>query len=899
MKKSLLLLGLGLAALTSAQAQDFTSPWQGSALPEEGGTYYLYNVESGLWLQANHKIADDWTTRAQLDTYGFDVIISPITLSEDDEYYGQTVWQLDPRFGHNHSINAVQDQGYLDTGNPLSKWTITPDQGESGYDIPNLYTISALDGVIWLGADLGDTAADTYLSYENQEFCYWQFVSKEERMADLMEATKDSPKDATWLIDDYDFNNANDRTSSWKVEFQNAGANAFGGDAVVRGNRAFESWSNSIGSFSQTLTGLPNGVYGLKLQGFYRDGSTGGVGAKRNQNTEEIRAYYFANEVKAPLLSICQNSAIFTTDDMFPVESDGYFLPGDGGSALPNASHAFFEGEYWNEEILVTVTNGTLRIGVGKDSAVQDDWTVFDSFRLTYYGDQIDVTALVENLNTLISEVNAYEGPKPQFLIDALNTAIAAAGTTDAEAIGDAINDLTVKFAAAKASAASINNFNATLAICQEENKGNKYFDFTAAIAEAQAIFDAADSAEAYADALNRLQIARKLNNAERSECLWEGSEPADGEKFYFYNIGQGRFFCGGDDWGTHASLGWPGIEIGLIAVDEAFSLDTYLPNGDGYEFLNYGGYVDCAAGDNWTFVPVGNGIYNIQRATADEPCYLGYRTGTAVRVDTDMHDATDPNCQWMLVSRAERDKVAATATAANPIDMSYRIGMPGFNQRDDWDNSGWYANAGSIWNRGSNMPDFAYECWNEVYFDMNQIITDLPAGYYTASVQGYYRDGDHADHINKVVNGEELNREAYFYAGDDGDEIQLPSITDEAGKAPGQGAVTAAGEFPEWIHQAVNYFQNNLYKVSLDIQVYETGELQIGVNKDLDNFHDWVVVDNFRIIYRGAEDPESVRDIIDVQPVSTGKLYDLRGMEVSHPTAGIYVRDGRKVVIR
>ena len=212
MKKGLLLFGMALASALSIQAQ--TSPWQGTALPEEGGTYYLYNVESGLWLQANHKIFDDWTTRAQLDVYGFDVVIKPIVLTEEDDGYGMSYWQLNPRFGHNHSINAVQDQGYLDTGNEVSKWEIIKDEGESGYDIPNLYTISAIDGVIWLGADLGDSSDDTFLSYENSTDCYWQFVSKEERMADLVKATKNNPKDATWLINDYDFSNQDERNSS-------------------------------------------------------------------------------------------------------------------------------------------------------------------------------------------------------------------------------------------------------------------------------------------------------------------------------------------------------------------------------------------------------------------------------------------------------------------------------------------------------------------------------------------------------------------------------------------------------------------------------------------------------------------------------------------------------------
>ena len=61
----------------------------------------------------------------------------------------------------------------------------------------------------------------------------------------------------------------------------------------------------------------------------------------------------------------------------------------------------------------------------------------------------------------------------------------------------------------------------------------------------------------------------------------------------------------------------------------------------------------------------------------------------------------------------------------------------------------------------------------------------------------------------------------------------------------------------------------------------------------------DWVVVDNFRIIYFGTEDPSGIQDVIAAEPAHTGKIYNLQGVEVSRPAHGIYVRDGRKVVIK
>ena len=910
MRKSLLLFGMGLAAALTVQAQMTDSPWVGSVLPEEGGTYYLYNVESGLWLQHNRKEMDYWTTHAQLDEVGFDVVISPVENPDDPS---GTYWQVDPRFGHNHSLNALTNQGYMDTGDAVTPWAITPYNNVAGYTAQNLYVFEALDGGVVLGPEIGETNADTYLTFFNDGF--WQLVSKEERMADLLKATADNPKDATWLVPGFDFANQDDRNAGWKNEFKGAGNNQINGRMY---NRAVESWSNSVGSFYQDITGLPNGTYGLSVQGYYRDGSTSGIGPKHDNGTEVIRAFYFANEVSAPLMSICESGVTDYIEGAFEdTYDDGYWYPGDGGKALGNAAQCFYMGYFWNPEIQVIVTNGTLRIGIKKDGGVGDDWTVFDNFHLTYYGNDMEISTLLENLQNLITEVDGYEGVMPQFLTDAYNAAVKALDSRDPEVIGNAMQELNTKYNVVLAAGDDMANFLATVDICRQElEKGGKnpYFNFATAITEALQAYNDATTAEEFSSALHNLQIARKLYNAERGPRLWEGSEPVADEKYYFYNIGQGRFLCGGDDWGAHAALGWPGIEI-LLEQSEfngnAYRLDTFLNNGGDLQYLNYGGYMDTA-GDDWVFEPLGNGVFNIVRADS-ATLLLGYRPGTDVRVDTDMTGADNPDNQWVLVSRAERDAIAETATAANPIDMSYRIGMPNFSQREDFDNSGWYiapdeTGTNGMWGRGSNYPDFTYECWSKTYFDMRQDIYDLPNGWYMATVTGYYRDGDHYSndideehipgHIEKFVNGEELNPAAFFQVeAKELYEVPLPLLTDYRDMAPGQGAVTEAGEVPQWVYQAVDYFQNNLYKVSLLVEVVDNAMTLI-IFKDVEQYHDWVVVDNFRIIYY-KDDPTGIRDVIAAEPDRIGTLYNLQGVQVAQPVRGVYVRDGKKIIIK
>ena len=47
----------------------------------------------------------------------------------------------------------------------------------------------------------------------------------------------------------------------------------------------------------------------------------------------------------------------------------------------------------------------------------------------------------------------------------------------------------------------------------------------------------------------------------QQSSIVWEGEElPAEGGEFYLYNKGGGGFLVGGNDYGTHISIGERGI---------------------------------------------------------------------------------------------------------------------------------------------------------------------------------------------------------------------------------------------------------------------------------------------------------------------------------------------------
>ena len=978
MRKRLLQLSVCLMAIIGAKAQ--TSPWTGNQLPEEGGTFYLYQVETGKWLQNNNRVGEFWTTRAEVDKYGFDVEI--IKLPEGG-------YQLNPKFGHNRSING--HNFYLDTGDPVTSWILEP---TTVAGVTNTYKIHTADEHYLNVND--DGFLDDFGWSEN-----WQLVTYEQRLEDLKTATKANPKDATWLIGGHDFANQDER-NHWDVVQEGDGVYAQGGDGIVHGNRAVECWKKTKFSLTKTITGLPNGTYEFKLQGFYRDGSETQIGAKRDAGEEVIRATFFLNDVSRPFKSILESGVTDEDLDSYAVPQGGVYIPGNSvpGNALDRASNCFFRGGYWNEPVKVVVSDGTLTIGMQKIGGGDDDWLVFDSFTLTYLGNEIDIDEVKANLQTALNEASNYDGLTVGALTNAIAEAQAALNGSDATAIANASMNLrnalaaaqdytnvmaeatafdgvklaffTDAIAAAQAAAQAndlealenaINNLRNVLNDVRAVQDPLKFLAATIPFAQeagvdadiiskAQSALNNPTSADEINSSLNTLRVERKIKAADKHADVFPGAAPAEGD-FYLYNVGLQRFLCGGGDWGAHAYVGFPGVEVTLIMGSETpedgdpfsgYKIDTHLNNGGDSEYLNYGGYMDTPHQNLWEFVPVEgkSGVFAIARANGEkneatgERMLLGYRPGTYGNIDTDMYGINDPNNQWKLVTKAERNELLAKATTTNPQDATFLIASPGFNQREDI--SAWISQygTGTVWGRYDNHNDFAFECWNSSDFDFSQTVFGLLPGWYQVSLQGYYRDGNHQDQIRAEAAGEERVKAAFLVDMNTDTQVALPNILDEADKAPGLGNRSTTryrideigedgqpvmnedgsirqiddpngedlyvGEFPMWVNEACDYFQNGLYKTSMLVEV--TGsDLMILIQKFRDKANDWVVLDNFRLTYFGTEKPSE--EVLGVENVTTtpqsvtGKIYNLQGQEMKTVTKGIYIYNGKKYIKR
>ena len=919
MKKQVLTLGIGLLSATLLNAQ--TSPWPGHAVGN-GGEFYLYNVATGLWLQNNNTVKDGWATAVNVGTRGL-----PITL----EKTGPKTFKLRSTFrGGNGVSNKIGDAGLL-------YWDM-PAENVGAWDISPADNFQSIHGY-WLECDAMVLGADNnLLTTDKDKNSVWQLVTREERIADAKaKASVEHPVDVTWLIDAPDLATKN---TTYKLDFTAAPNTEHstyqGGWNIVKANTIQEFWNTQTFDYHQTINGLPNGTYKFSVRGYYRDGSSEtrdytmyGYGADKFANgTEQLRATYYANGTSAPIMSLYAGAKTAPEEGFsFQAEREG----GQGsGLYVPNTPHeanyALWKGNYQNAEITVTVTDGTLKFGVRKEAGVVDDWCIISDFSLKYLGSKVLQTAeeALKGLKAIIATTKAFKGAVAPALdkqyTDAIQAADKALTSTDPVAINTATSALQKAYDAVAACAENYEALAKTVEICKTSNKNNDT-QFSTAIAEAENVAKTATADTDMKLALVNLRVARKIAAADKLPDIYKGAAAGAGE-FYFYNIASQKFLMGGSDWNTHAAVDVPGVLFTVTAEGDGFTINRF--GGKDGNYLGYNGYTDIPGKDVWAFIPVAGkkNVYNIVKgdnhaqglafapqSNTDADEMMDKEFWNTVSVEAAV--AKNANAEWKLVTKAERDALLATATETRPVDATHLLASPGFNRPamlEGWitDNRSDFkdANLGVI-DRGRRTNPVC-EAYYQQMFEVNQVVSNLPEGYYQVNMTGYYRDASREALQQKIANGATPARHAMLYIENKGkgDEVALPSIAAGMDQCPGIGWTGIAGEQPDNVMDAAEYFECGLYKVYTHIiKVGPDGELTIGVTKDKQVDNDWAVFDNFRLTYFGKHVSQDIINGINTiknNVVEDGKIYNLQGMEVRRPLkSGIYICNGKKFIVK
>jgi hypothetical protein len=375
----------------------FAQTWTPSSVGE--GTFYLYSVSEGKFLTAGTL----YGTRASLTKQGG----IPLTFTAVD--VDNNIYSISsaPTFTNRFmGIGSDGNEAYFDitegSSSSYSNWKFIAVEGET-----NTYLIQAVKNNKYMVAHATKLDRTSVISTDipTTNKGYWKLVSKDALIDNLANATAENPIDATFTVLNHTFSASSASIPRWTGDYT-----AWGG---VDDNKCVEQWNRTF-DMSQTITGLPNGIYSMQCQGFYRMGGGGNdasiAATARNNGTEELHAKYYINGTEGSLKSILDynraysNNSTYNTSSAVTVGGRNVYVP----NTLDRASACLRDGEYLNEPIQAVVTDGTLKIGFRKTVSATNDWAAYDNVVLTYYG--MDLSALVTTYEKLLSEAKALQG---------------------------------------------------------------------------------------------------------------------------------------------------------------------------------------------------------------------------------------------------------------------------------------------------------------------------------------------------------------------------------------------------------------------------------------------------------------------------------------------------------
>lgn len=334
------------------------------------GEYYLYHAESKRFLSRG----EHWGTCATVDRYGVPFV--------------WTAEEYSLKFLDNNACLFETDDSNLYTDNASTGFVF--EYTEGGYLLKSQKSdryLTIVDGAYThqiVNVTDDATAATLWQPMTKAEHDAIVAAYVEENYANVIEASGISATAG-------DF--ANYLATLTAVDVTDAiGTARFGGNAgewtftEVRhqdwqpayGTDFCELWQ-ATGHYTQTITGLAEGIYKVTMQGFERAGGWEICNNLAEQGYEITTATLNANGEEVNLKSWYSGKS-------------GENTPNNTGEAVAK----FDEGKYMNEVYTYVGEDGTLTITVDKPSHVGDNWMLFNNFTLTHYttGDATDVGQL-------------------------------------------------------------------------------------------------------------------------------------------------------------------------------------------------------------------------------------------------------------------------------------------------------------------------------------------------------------------------------------------------------------------------------------------------------------------------------------------------------------------------
>ena len=859
MKKTLLSLVLLLCCFVRSGAQEALKP----------GVYYIQNVEQCGFLSAGAS----WGTRCVLSPHGVD-----IKVTEANGAYTLTT-QIQ---GADKALRPTD--GYMDQS---GTWTVEPlaDGTYALFNGTKYFGYAADNAHPWVPR----------LDYTDTEglHTHWRFWTREALAATLADATAEEPVDATFFIQAPDMLIGDYRVTGTKV---------WGGDltttngitdgaSYVRNNANGEKFNIASYNITQTLTGIPNGIYSLSVQGFYRNGSNSVASAAHNNDTEQLLPYLYAGSKKSPLPSV-YSRAKSSADGGWATSTAAGYVP----NSQSDAAKCFDSGEnvYLTTVRDIVVMDGTLTIGIAKDNkTVANDWMCFDNFTLRYYG--ADITSMRE---AALKEIDGYAaknttGDDDFATLIASQRAVVAGAETEGEIL-DALEevrkgydiyvskpepvdkslDLTALIENADLSGAT-NWWDATMDV--NEGFNQQWYSLTTGDVPAL---------EAYA---GYSEHELKAYSLLQTVSLSPGMYRLKGYAFYRY----------GSTYNSDITALGEGVSLAYLVAGEHrqkvmrlgdITAATYANNmEEAAAAFAAGNYLNTLIFelDDATTLQIGfEGTHNRYRSwfiagpvtlekinadilareaddefAAQKLLYAvkwdGYKTISNQALDHAAFDAVVEQAKAAIGPAETQETIDALdadvwtalcellkngTTATGQFDITTLIQNPAFNT----DMAGWSYGHNPTWDATGTV-----EFFNHADENFCQTLQKMPAGSYTLKAQAFYRTTGYEVSPFPYEQGDrEVPAELYLGT----DAVRLKNIHDDARMRSARPGSDVAGAFgrsvPNTLNGAHDAFKANLYWNILRTDVATDGDLTLGLRFQGGQALNWMAFDNFRLYY-------------------------------------------------
>jgi hypothetical protein len=171
------------------------------------------------------------------------------------------------------------------------------------------------------------------------------------------------------------------------------------------GNSCCEYYQSTF-DFNQTITGLPAGTYQLRAKAFQRPGAYDAVYNSFTNGTDNVNTVLYAGtqSVKVKNIAAGARRTRLHSEDV-EVTNPKRYMPNSMASAAAYLKLSTYENEV---ATALDEDGSSLKIGVKCTSAPSNYWSVFDNFRLYYYGTITPET--VTSIDKIESDATVGEG---------------------------------------------------------------------------------------------------------------------------------------------------------------------------------------------------------------------------------------------------------------------------------------------------------------------------------------------------------------------------------------------------------------------------------------------------------------------------------------------------------